>query len=1023
MDFHASGQTVEGALATSCTDMDPARSSHRAQVAIYYCKYNSDDNQDEFQCTNRIFQCLLRQILETTSLADLEDVQSLAADIKKIVNPRATSGHTSALSLLQQLSPKLGCIYLFIDGLDELPVSSYRRLIQQLRSLCSPSTSLILSCRRGCAAFQPTKRLQVVNADNNEGTIERFVLGQVKAMSTSHILAQFGGHPEEPRGSSSIEEVGKLCQNIVTAADRNFLAAYLIINHVMDADPAEVHIVLKDISGGLGQLVKRLIKRIDNLPDEERIVGRTTLDWVIYARDASLTFRQLQHALSYSLYSNNDHIEEFTRSRLARATSYFVSFGGESECVLIHKTLKEYCEKGKIHQEYLKAHAIMAKTCLGSLCDVDIRTDSFCVWEEVTHVSPLIDYAASNWGWHQERAGDVLPNKPFPILNLMSLLRNKEILRLMIYGIKSELRKIDIWPRIMEVPVFDGVPPLSTMHILAFFNLSKTAEKFMCGNSLSPGLTNLSPAPISISALYIAAVRGNTEMVAYLISLGASPVEASGVLGSTPFLAALKNRRSKTVSFMIKHSQIKLRRCMISTKDRGQSYPLTLACGAKGTPGSLEIVQMVLQVMETMPNRDEIFFSHDGPKGKTVLHLAAEANDPEIMKALLRFQNGKGRDLLTCRNNVGATALVNAGTECYIGTAAAVRFLLEQPECDPLSQDHQGRTALHEAAYDEERTDPTRTEVFKALLPASDLSMQDVHGNTPLHLSCDHGRHYHVVAMVPNLVENLRLCHIKNHQGHTPLWLAAAPPKNPGDVEMRSFKRRMESLECLIPILKDDISQEDAERILDTSLKYDQGAVLGLILDLSPKARGLFERDQPPLQRAVLSGGGSVVAAVLARTSTADFRDHAIDRGVRARFKSTLQWCTELCDDTVVKTIWARARQLLEPAEVMHDVLALASARNPVRLLWQEEGFLPRRQPRLVECVYSESCDIWHQGYEQTRRQVEGLPPITDLADGNQFYLQSEPIPATAKSKPVETQLHIPFISSNNIRSTGRFKC
>jgi hypothetical protein len=224
---------------------------------------------------------------------------------------------------------------------------------------------------------------------------------------------------------------------------------------------------------------------------------------------------------------------------------------------------------------------------------------------------------------------------------------------------------------------------------------------------------------------------------------------------------------------------------------------------------------------------------------------------------------------------------------------------------------------------------------------------------------------------------------------------------------MRVFKRRMESLECLIPIIGDDISQVDVEQILDTSLKYDQGTVLGLMLDHSPKATSVFEKDQPPLQKAVLSGGGSVVGAVLARTSTADFVDHGTKRGVRAKIKSTLQWCTELCDEAVVKTVWARARQVLEPAEVIHDVLDLASARNPVRMLWQAEGFLPRQQSHPVECLHAERSDIAFQCNEETRTRMTAVPSTIDLTDHEGLYLQSEPIPVTAKSKSLDKELHI----------------
>jgi ankyrin repeat protein len=105
-----------------------------------------------------------------------------------------------------------------------------------------------------------------------------------------------------------------------------------------------------------------------------------------------------------------------------------------------------------------------------------------------------------------------------------------------------------------------------------------------------------------------------------------------------------------------------------------------------------------------------------GARGATPLIEAAIAGSVSCVRLLLPFSD------LSARDNFGRTALV-ASARCH--KAECVRLLLDAGS-DPLAVDRDGWSALMWAA------DDGLVEVFKLLLPLSDLEVKDTFGQNAL---------------------------------------------------------------------------------------------------------------------------------------------------------------------------------------------------------------------------------------------------------------------------------------------------
>ncbi|KAH7015850.1 hypothetical protein EDB80DRAFT_708779 [Ilyonectria destructans] len=991
-------------------------------VAIHYCSFKEEDSQN----SDQILACLLRQLLHQLWEVAPRQAGNHVKALENLTQPaRSLHQREPAHSLLGTVSRSFDRVYILVDGLDELPELIYRDMIPKLRKLNSPEARVILTSREAFRHHAEHMQANIINANNNKTSIRNFVCNKLKSIAAGDESYMFMGSSLLSERLNTEEKLGKLGDRIIEIANRNFLCADLLIKQFYTLGPEGVDDALDNPIDGLDELIKRVMERIG-----ENKTGRQALLWIIHTVGSGLQLVQLQHALAFSRYSKNVDLANFRKDALIKSTSYFLNIGSSSDFVSIHKAVKDYCNNPRnAGTHFENPHGLIAKTCLGCMEKSGEDAGTLDQWKRAVEASPFLEYAASNWGWHLKQADERLAAEPFPNLDVMKLLERDRFLDSATIAIQRQLKELGFWKDSMWYKLDTEVPPLSALHILAFFNLPLAAEKWINRGNAVEGFEDPSWDQAEYTPLYMASRLGHHEMVETLIALGADPNRQNGPEGTSAFQAAVRAGHDKVVDVMLETASLNKKQNMISREDRLGRLPLMDACGSINHQGNLKIVQRILKAMKSMRNKHDLLLNRAAHSQHTALHEAATANEPDIISALLNFPGGQ--DLLELRNRDNSTALLVAAWACWNGASSAVRRLLDA-EADLSAKNLSGESAVHVAARHEGHMVLTRTDGFRFLLEKSDLTSQDNCGQTPLHLACRGGRPYHVAAMGSKLDEHRGLLFIQDNEGRTPIATAATLPdsNDPEDRWKRAFQGKMQCIEHLIPRIGDDLSSQDAERLLSVLLQHTQVAPFSLLLKHSAKARELFAHGSTPLRKAVQTGDAEIVKAAIESYARAELTkggtqledqsllieatklgfypvakvliDYGADiNGSAADGRDTLDWCTELCNPEVVEAIWARDPNILMPSETNRNVLDLASARNPVRLLWKQKHLIPDTIPKEIECLHSErrgsGVVIGDQGTATTSRFLETQYGVAFLGVHAGTYLESDPIPSSAK--------------------------
>ncbi|KAF7557935.1 hypothetical protein G7Z17_g322 [Cylindrodendrum hubeiense] len=991
-------------------------------VTIYYCSFKEEERQN----SDQIIACLIRQLLHQLWEMAPRQASSHVKALDHLIRPaRSFQEGDSAFSVLGAVSRSFDRVYILVDGLDELPDLIYRDVIPKLHKLNSPEARVILTSREGLRHHAEHMKAKIINADNNKSSISNFVNNKLKTIAAGDESDIFLGSSVLSKRLDTEEKLRKLGDRIIEISNKNFLCADLLIKQFYTLDPEGVDEALDNLTNGLDELIRRVMDRIG-----ENITGRQALLWIIHTVGSGLQLGQLQHALAFSRYSKNTDLVNFKKDTLIKSTSYFLSIGTSSDFVSIHKAVKDYCTNPRnTGTHFENPHGLIAKTCLGCMGKSGEDAGTLDQWKRAIGASPFLEYAASNWGWHLKQADERLPAEPFPNLDIMKLLERDRFLDSATIAIQRQLKELGFWKDAMWYKLDTETPPLSALHILALFNLPVTAEKWINQGNDIEGFQNPSWDQVEYTPLFMASRLGHYEIVEVLISLGADPDRRNGPEGVTAFQAAVMAGHDKVVDAILETASLIKRHSMVSREDKLGRLPLMDACGNINHRGNLKIVQRILKSMKSMPHGHEFLLRSAGPSRSSALHQAAEANEPGIIGALLNFPGG--RDLLELRNEQNSTALMVAAWACWNGASNSVRRLLEA-EPDLSAKNRSGECALHLAARHEGHMVLARTDGFKLLLKKSNLSIQDNEGQTPLHVACRWGRPYHVAAMQPDLEQRRELLFLKDNKGRTPISTAATAPDSsiPEDRRKAILQGKLQCIEELIPIIGNDLSRQDAEKLLDV-LQHDAPVKpFSLLLQYSSQAREMFAHGSTPLRNAVQTGNPDIVRAAMERygreeldksRKQANYQSllveatklgfypvakvligHGVDRG--ASDDGTLRWCTELCNPEVVEAIWARDPNTLMPSAANQHIVDLASARNPVRKLWNQNRLVPDYDtiPKEIECLQSErrstAVVVGDEVTAMTFQSPEMQHVVKFLGVRSGLYLESDPIPTTAKS-------------------------
>ncbi|KAI0401057.1 hypothetical protein F4802DRAFT_446650 [Xylaria palmicola] len=967
--------------------------------AIYYCNYQSPESQ----VPERVALTLLHQLMtQLWEIAPHRAYRHLAA-VRDLTTFQGTQRSVQdAFRVLLAVAESFDRLYVTIDALDELPISSLATLLQRLRRLALPGVKFFVTSRDASRVL-PAAR--TVNANRNSSTIRAFVHEKLKSIA--------GGRDPDvswpvPLTTMLADDEGfskKVEERILELSGENFFCADLMIKQLLDCqEEDEVQQSLDNLSRTVDGLITQAIDRINAQDATQAARGNAALLWVIYTRGLSIGLTELQHALAFQFYGDNpttspeSHLSEFSRPKLTKFTCNFLSFegGGDSggESISVHKAVQDFCVgEGMGAQYFHDPHAVISRVCLWCL---SVNKEPCRSREDWERLQPFLRYAASNWGWHMAASSQTIPECPPPNMGLMELLEDDPFLDIVTVALQPKLKELGMWTKDMWDELRTKKPPVSALQILAFFDLDRVVAEWL---ERSPTTTKDTAdyKELLSSALYLAAIQGSHRTALVLLKKGADPLREIGEMGITILQGACLQGHVNVIDALFRNTSDELCVEMVSHKDRHNRTALFDSCYS-----SIHAVRRILGVMSQMdkPAAREVLLHQSGRVGQggTAMHSAADADNADVIDELLNFRPG-GHLLLDepCRRN-GETPLHRAAR---VGSANAVRRLLERG-ANPNALDQHGNTPAMLAANE---VASLTGGCLELLLPHANLKVQNtIHRRNILHTACHFGRARHVKAILPYLENDHSVLSAREDGNLLPIMCASLRPHH--------FK--FLCIEYLIPLMgRELLPVKDAQELQRILMRYNQPQAFALLLKEFPDQQKLMMNKRSTLlSKAIGRGNLPIVEAILTVYGKADlevrnpegltplmqaahlgFSDivrYLLDNGadinaISSGDQSALEWCAELNDADIVEAIWQHDPDLLKPNPDDEEILNIVSARNHVRKLWLKHNVVPGldKPVQEIQCLHS---------------LREDPDEVSVSGKTNQdIYIESDPIPETAK--------------------------
>ncbi|KAI1302469.1 hypothetical protein F5Y03DRAFT_361608 [Xylaria venustula] len=957
-------------------------------TAIYYCNYESRESQVPEHVALTLLHQLITQLWE---IAPHEAYRHLEA-VRNLTSFQETyQGVQDTFRVLSTVAESFDRLYVTIDALDELPTSNLATLLQRLRGLTSPNVKFFVTSRDASRVL-PTAR--TVNANRNASTMRAFVHEKLTAIAEDRdpdvawpipLTAMLGAEDFLKRVEERILELSR----------ENFFCADLMIRQLLDCqEEDEVQQSLDNLSRTVDGLIAQAIDRINAQDSTQAARGNAALLWVIYTRGSSIRFVELQHALAFHFYGDNpgttpeSHLAEFSRAKLTKFTCHFLSFEGDSESISVHKAVQDFCVKEGMGVQYFKdAHATIARVCLWCLSVSKQPCRSRNDWDNLL---PFLRYAASNWGWHMAAGSQAMPDCPPPNMDLMDLLRDDPFLDVVTVAIQPQLEELGIWTEEMWEMLQTKKPPISALDILAFFDLDRVMLRWLAESTTSQEDSDFQD--MLSSALYLAAVQGSHRTVLVLLSKEADPLRQYGELRLTALHRACLHGHVEVIDALFRNTADELCVKMVSQKSSNRRTALSYACFS-----GVQTVRRIISVMSQMDESVVLkLLLGQSRRGDTVMHIAAEADDGDVIAELLDVRPAEHLLLEHPCERTGETPLHHAAE---VGSATAVQCLMDHG-ANSNAIDNDGNTPAMRAAA---QLANLSGRCLELLLPHTDLKVQNrTHRRNVVHIACHMGRARHVKALLPYLEKDKSLLTAREDDGLLPIRCAS----------LRPHHYKFLCIEYLLPLMgKELLPVADAQELQRVLMRHNQPKAFSLLLKEFPDQRELMlNKESTLLDKAIRLGHLPIVEMILtvygkgdvevrnpdgltplmqaAQLGFGDIVRFLLDNGADIRAignsdRSALEWCAELSNADIVAAIWQHDAELLKPGADDERIVNMVSARNQVRKLWLAHNVVPGldRPVKEIQCLHA-----LREEPDKVRGEV-----------GERIYLESDPIPEMTK--------------------------
>jgi ankyrin repeat protein len=492
-------------------------------------------------------------------------------------------------------------------------------------------------------------------------------------------------------------------------------------------EKALAHSALTHLPDNLAEAYAEIMKRVlSQYPGARKFIF-----WILSSRKP-LTVAELKYAIIDDKDSEavDSDLHSFETKLLDESCGLLVIDAATGTVNLVHKTAKDALERmASASTIFSAAHKEIAEKCLTLISSDEVVDDCYMKKEDASRscCATLLDYAASNWGYHacdaaeEEQTVQVLVTT---FLNKVSWRKPNSDGPVCHYEFPEELG-IGRYP-------YDWTP----LHYLAYFDITCRSRRLLEQENVN---VDSHENFLGMTPLHCAAQRGNDAMVELLLDYGAD-INAQTAKGDTALhLATIKGHR--------KTMKILLARDVDTTKTNEVGHTaLHMAIGTVSDEATIPLLVKSKVDVNALNSKT----------GDTGLHLAVQFKRPRILLFLL---NKKA--IINSFNKKGLTPLQLAAK---LNNCEALTLLLER-EANVESRLHDSVTALHEAAAGGNWI------AFDLLLAGgADINAWDKDGETLLHSKTFQP---HGLGMATKLLDDGANPEARNSKGYTPLQCAA----------------------------------------------------------------------------------------------------------------------------------------------------------------------------------------------------------------------------------------------------------
>lgn len=492
--------------------------------------------------------------------------------------------------------------------------------------------------------------------------------------------------------------------------------------------------------------------------------GKSLLKLVSFA-NRSLSIEEAEQALGLSHGASEILDEEIIpASTLISKCANLVTFDADHHIVFSHYTIARYFAHRR-DGLFGNGHKYMAQLCLGYLNLEEFHIgpvhgeEEDMLFDVRLRANPFLEYALLFWGIHAEASQD------------------DDILETAYGFIKADKRRESsvqaIWYSCSDVTAnWRSRDEASPLLLAMYFKYAHLANRL-----LEEGVDTRAKDAFGMTALMWASQLGDIEMTRKLIELSAP-------------LNVRNNDEENALHLAIKHCQGNVAILLIDQKSLDVNATTREGRGTWDvTPLMLATDRQELDVVQKLLSRDDISINDTDSKGQSAVHRAARVDDPTFMKAFVTFPSAD----LGCRDKYGTpplivaalwdnlsavVALLHAGADINVGESelgAKGNALMRAADYDHVDivqelikrgidcnlMDTLHRSAIHSAAIN----GSFRSLAVLLEVSQSDMNLQDVNGNTPMH---DAAGQFQPQALQVLLDKGAKI-DVRNIRGKTPL--------------------------------------------------------------------------------------------------------------------------------------------------------------------------------------------------------------------------------------------------------------